>query len=616
MKKQFRTILLLFTDTIFILLSYYIGLLLRFDGEINQFFLDVYINNIYIILVIKIFFLYIFKLYNSLWEHASITELIQVFFASITSNITIYLFMLVQGSVLPRTVYIMGMILDIFFFGAARLNYRILRRMKDLAFFTDKKLYKRIMIVGAGSAGAMLIKEIKYSTKSTGKIIALLDDDKNKYGKFINGIKVRGSVNDIEHFAKKLRIDQIIIAIPSASKSRISDIIKECEKTECELKILPYIYELVDGKINVKQLRDVQIEDLLGREEVEINIDEITGYINNKTVLVTGGGGSIGSELCRQIMKFNPIKLIVLDIYENSLYDLHNELTKKDYGKKIIIEEIIASVRDERTIDEIFREHRPDVVFHAAAHKHVPLMEKCPKEAIKNNIFGTYNVVKASDKYGVNKFVLISTDKAVNPTNIMGATKRISEIIIQAYNSRSKTEFVAVRFGNVLGSNGSVIPLFKKQILEGGPITVTHEKIERYFMTIPEAVKLVIQAGSMANGGELFILDMGEPVKIIDLAKRIIKLSGLELDKDISIKIIGLRPGEKLYEELFLDKEKINKTKHKSIFIEEPKIMEYEELANQLEKLKENIDNDKIEYKIIQKLVPTYKNGYNNMPNQ
>ena len=400
-------------------------------------------------------------------------------------------------------------------------------------------------------------------------------------------------------------IDEILMALPSIKNNDRREIIKICNSTGVKLKTLPGIYELINGKISINQIRDVEIEDLLGRDPVELNMEGIEEYIKDKVILITGGGGSIGSELCRQIVKFNPKKLVILDIYENGAYDLQMELNFK--YPNIDKDVVIASIREKKRLEEVFEKYNPDVVFHAAAHKHVPLMEANPKEAIKNNVVGTLNLAKTADKYKVKKFVLISTDKAVNPTNIMGATKRMCEMIIQSINKESKTEFVAVRFGNVLGSNGSVIPLFKKQIKEGGPITVTHPEINRYFMTIPEAAQLVIQAGSMAKGGEIFILDMGSPVKILDLANDLIRLSGLEPEKDIKIQFTGLRPGEKLYEELLMDEEGMTNTNHKKIFIGKPGKYDFKDICEKVDKLKSCLDKDDEEiFNKVQEIVPTY----------
>ncbi|WP_330619632.1 polysaccharide biosynthesis protein [Vallitalea pronyensis] len=572
---------------------------------------------------IKLVVFYIFKLYQSLWKYASIEEMIQVVSGVIVANASVLAYLYFQQQHLPRSIYILAPILELMFIGGVRFTYRTLRRVKHSDLLFSKKEIKRIMIVGAGDAGAMIIKELKNNRNITGKPIALIDDDRRKQGQVINNVPVLGQRLDIASVAFKKNIHEIIIALPSASKDDIKAIIEECRRTKCKLRILPSMYTMMSKKVKLSDIRDVQIEDLLGREEVKLNMDGISSYIKNKKVLVTGGGGSIGSELCRQIASFSPRELIILDIYENNAYDLQNELCRtynvqlispdekpKVYHKdKMYLKVIIASVRDRLRLEKVFRQNKPDVVFHAAAHKHVPLMEDNPSEAIKNNVFGTLNVAQVADIYNVKKFVLISTDKAVNPTNVMGATKRTCELIIQSINKRSKTEYVAVRFGNVLGSNGSVIPLFKRQIAEGGPITVTHEDIIRYFMTIPEAAKLVMQAGAMAKGGEIFILDMGEPVKIMDLAKDLIKLSGLKPYIDIPIEVTGLRPGEKLYEELLMAEEGMSSTAHHKIFIGKPAEIDYDSLLQGLDGLREVIarDNRAMIKQSLAEMIPTYK---------
>lgn len=468
--------------------------------------------------------------------------------ASIVSNAAILSYMFIRQTTLPRSIYILTTLLDMVFIGGLRFSFRA---VNTVGLGYKKKLnQKRIMIIGGGDAGAMVIREYKNHSQLNSNPVAIIDDSGSKQGHLINGVLVVGKRLDIPVMANKLKIDEIIIAMPSASKIEIKEIVEIAKTTKCKLKTLPGMFELIEGKFSISKIRDVDIEDLLGREEIKTDLNEIMSYITDKVVLVTGGGGSIGSELCRQIANFNPKKLIILDIYENNAYDIQNELLRKH--KDLNLKTIIASVRDRDRILELMSTERPNLIFHAAAHKHVPLMETSPKEAIKNNIFGTLNMVQASDQYGVDKFVMISTDKAVNPTNVMGASKRVCEMIVQSMDNISQTDFVAVRFGNVLDSNGSVIPLFKKQIAEGGPVTVTHKDVIRYFMTIPEAVQLVIQAGAMAQGGEVFVLDMGEPMKIIDLAKDLIRLSGYNPDEEIFIEIIGLRPGEKLFEELLV----------------------------------------------------------------
>ncbi|MBU5427907.1 polysaccharide biosynthesis protein [Tissierella pigra] len=604
-----RSFILLILDTILINISYLLSLYIRFEGDILgtqflEYFTKYKENFIYITAIKLVIFLY-FKLYKSVWKYASIEELINIVVASIVSNAAILSYMFIMQSNLPRSIYILATLLDMVLIGGIRFSSRAVNSIGSGILKKDNQ--KKIMIIGGGDAGAMVIREYKNHTQLDSKPVAIIDDNEKKQGQMINGVPVVGKRVDIPTVAEKLKIDEIIIAMPSASKTEIRDIVEIAKTTKAKLKILPGMFELIDGKVSIKNIREVDIGDLLGREEIKTNLREISSYITNKIVLVTGGGGSIGSELCRQIANFNPKKLIIVDIYENNVYDIQNELLRK--YKNLNLRTVIASIRDKDRIMELMNNEKPQVVFHAAAHKHVPLMEESPKEAIKNNVFGTLNLAQAADKVGVDKFVMISTDKAVNPTNIMGASKRICEMIIQSINSVSQTEFVAVRFGNVLGSNGSVIPLFKKQIAEGGPVTVTHEDVIRYFMTIPEAVQLVIQAGAMANGGEVFILDMGEPVRIVDLAKDLIRLSGFEPNVDIPIVITGLRPGEKLFEELLLDEEGISDTKHDKIFIGKPTFTDYKLLLRSLESanriIKIGTDEDIKNY--VKTIVPNYK---------
>ena len=464
---------------------------------------------------------------------------------------------------------------------------------------------KRVMIVGAGSAGSMLINEMKGSDRYNMRPVCVIDDDKNKLHKYINGVRIVGDTTRIEEMANNYAVDQIIIAIPSAKKADVNRIVAECQKTKCKTKIIPGIFQFTSGQVSISDVKPVSIDDLLGREQVKVNLNEIMGYIEGKTVLVTGGGGSIGSELCRQIATHNPSRLIILDIYENNAYDIQQELVRNIPNLNLTV--LIASVREEIKMEQVFQTYKPQIVFHAAAHKHVPLMETSPNEAVKNNVGGTYNVAKMAGKYNAERFILISTDKAVNPTNVMGATKRICEMIIQAMDKKYQTDYVAVRFGNVLGSNGSVIPLFKRQIKEGGPITVTHKDIVRYFMTIPEAVSLVLQAGSYAKGGEIFVLDMGEPVKIYDLALNMIKLSGLTPFEDIEVKVTGLRPGEKLYEERLMAEEGLQKTANEKISIGKPLEFDYQSLFNKIDTLIDNANNETTQMKdLVKDLVPTY----------
>ena len=482
--------------------------------------------------------------------------------------------------------------------------YRFLRMVQELR-SGRKTNRKRLMIVGGGEAGAMIIKELQGSRYLDQQVCCIIDDDVSKHGKYIRGVEIVVAREDIVRVAREFQIDEIIIAMPSAEKAKRRDILHICKETGCDLKVLPGLYQMINGEVVTSKLRKVEIEDLLGREAIKTDLNQVAGYVSGKTVLVTGGGGSIGSELCRQIAMHHPKRLIIVDIYENNAYDIQQELKKKHSELDLVV--LIASVRNTHRMETIFETYRPDIVYHAAAHKHVPLMEDSPNEAIKNNVFGTYKTAKAADKYGVKRFVLISTDKAVNPTNIMGASKRICEMVIQMMNNHSKTDYVAVRFGNVLGSNGSVIPLFKKQIEQGGPVTVTHPDIIRYFMTIPEAVSLVLQAGAYAKGGEIFILDMGEPVKIMDLALNLIRLSGYKPFEDIEIQFTGLRPGEKLYEELLMNEEGLQDTENKLIHIGKP--IEFDEVLfqKQLDELAKIANNDSEDIrKKVQEIVPTY----------
>ena len=542
--------------------------------------------------------------YSSLWRYAGDEEILSIIMSSVIYTAISIISHKILGynySILFYLVY--GIFIAASTIGV-RLCYRSGRRLANRGYIEEES---RVLLVGAGTAGHVVIDEIKRNPQMKKKIVGLLDDDINKVGRRIHNIKILGTTDDVEKIVNQHHIDEIIITMANVSKEEKKAIIEKCQQTKCKLKTLPGMYEIIDGKVDIKKIRDVEIEDLLGREPIKTNLKEISDYVENKVVLVTGGGGSIGSELCRQIATFNPKHLIIVDNYENNAYAIQQELIRK-YGNNLNLSTIIASIREEVRMEEIFKEYRPEVVFHAAAHKHVPLMENAPSEAIKNNIFGTYKVASLADKYKVKRFVLISTDKAVNPTNIMGATKRAAEMIIQTLNEKSDTEFVAVRFGNVLGSNGSVIPLFKNQILEGGPVTITHPDIIRYFMTIPEAVGLVIQAGAMAKGGEIFILDMGEPVKIVDLANNLIKLSGFEPGEDIKIEFTGLRPGEKLYEELLMSEEGLTSTENKKIFIGKPVKFSTEKVKKHLEVLRNIVDNEEVELidSVMREFVTTY----------
>ena len=511
---------------------------------------------------------------------------------------------LMLNLIVPRSYYIIYTFLMVMTTTFTRFSYRLLRVAQRKLKRTEKHPVNT-MVIGAGEAGSMIIHELRTSRHLNRNLVCIIDDNPSKKGKYLQGVRIFGGREEILECAKKYDVEEIILAIPSATHKTTREILKICNQTECKLKILPGMYQLITEEVSVSKLKEVSIEDLLGRDSINIDLDSVAGYVTGKTVLVTGGGGSIGSELCRQIANYNPKCLIIFDIYENNAYDIQQELKKK--YPQLHLEVLIGSVRNTKRIEWVISHYRPEVVYHAAAHKHVPLMEDSPNEAIKNNVFGTYKTARAADKYGVKRFVLISTDKAVNPTNIMGASKRLCEMVVQTFNKYSETEYVAVRFGNVLGSNGSVIPLFKKQMESGGPVTVTHPDIIRYFMTIPEAVSLVLQAGAYAKGGEIFVLDMGEPVKIADLAKNLIRLSGYTLGVDMEIEYTGLRPGEKLYEELLIADEGLQKTANDLIYIGEPLEFDDVHFLSELKKLEEAaIDESEKVKEIVAGIVTTY----------
>lgn len=606
-KKILRQICLISYDILAIALSSLFALLLRFElnyQAVEPKYYDVLWKYLPLNIIITIAIFALFRLYNSMWIYAGINELENIIAGCVGASVLQIVGIHLLNMRMPRSYYFTYTFALISLISVSRFIYRIIRifiRKRESAHFN-----KSIMIIGAGEAGNMILNEILMSDHLHMTVKCIIDDDTDKKGKYIRGIKIVGGRDDILYNVKRYDIDEIIIAMPSVSKKVIREFIDICKETSCTLKTLPGIYQIVNDEVHISNLRTIEVEDLLGRDPIQVDIEDIMGYVNNKIVLVTGGGGSIGSELCRQIVRHKPKQLIIVDIYENNAYDIQNELLRNYPELDLTV--LIASVRNTNRINKIFETYHPQIVYHAAAHKHVPLMELSPNEAIKNNVFGTLKTVKAADENGVERFVLISTDKAVNPTNIMGASKRICEMIIQTYNKKSKTEFVAVRFGNVLGSNGSVIPLFKKQIAAGGPITITHPDIIRYFMTIPEAVSLVLQAGAYAQGGEIFILDMGEPVKILDLAKNLIKLSGYVPEEDIPIVYTGLRPGEKLYEELLMDEEKLQNTKNKLIFIGKPIQFDEEGFLQQLENLEQisSLELDEIK-SIIKEIVPTYE---------
>ena len=601
-----RRVLLIMYDVVAIFAAGALTILLRFNlnyAAIELQYIQMMWKYLPINIVCTLLIFAAFKLYSSMWQYAGPLEAGNVLMASAASTVAQFIGYNLLGMPMFRSYYFIYVIVFMFLILASRFAYRFLRMVKNNRL--THKTGNRIMIIGAGESCNMLIKEITNSSYINGQVKCLIDDDPAKIGKYVQGIKVVGNRDTILHNARKYEIDEIIIALPSASKKNIKEITNICKESDCELKILPGMYQLVNGEVGISNLRHVEVEDLLGREPITVNVDSIAEYVRGKVVLVTGGGGSIGSELCRQIARHIPKQLIILDIYENNAYDIKQELERK--YPRLNLEVLIGSVRNTSRVNYIFEKYHPDIVYHAAAHKPVPLMEDSPNEAIKNNVFGTLKTVRAADKYGTQRFVLISTDKAVNPTNIMGASKRMCEMIVQMYNTRSKTEFVAVRFGNVLGSNGSVIPLFKKQIAHGGPVTVTHPDIIRYFMTIPEAVSLVIEAGLYAKGGEIFVLDMGEPVKILDLAENLIRLSGYTPYDDIPIVFTGLRPGEKLYEELLMDEEGLKDTQNKMIHIGRPIEIDEERFEKELEALKRATDKEEEDIRpLIKQIVPTY----------
>lgn len=606
LRNHWRTLILLMIDGMLVNLAYLLALYYRFSYDIPSEYWDHYRMSILFILEIYFIVFFLFGIYKNLWTNMGLDELLVTLGACIAAGILSLAFTDSIKLELPESVQVMAGTLTTGFVCGYRIIFRGFREISRLLNGNESRMYK-VMLVGGGSAASQLIREIRNQKDMNYEVVAIIDDDEAKFGTSLCGITVVGNRYCIESIAQKKNIDIIMLAIPTLDNKDKHEILDICKKTRCKIKTVPGLYDLLGQEEILQNVRDVDVEDLLGRDTVKLDMDGIKDYLEDQTVLVTGGGGSIGSELCRQIMRFSPKQLIILDIYENNAYDIQNELGYKypDINLKVFI----ASVRDKKRIDHLICELKPDVIFHAAAHKHVPLMEFCPSEAIKNNVFGTLNMAEAAAKYGVKRFVMISTDKAVNPTNIMGATKRMCEMIIQGMDKVSTTEFVAVRFGNVLGSNGSVIPLFKKQISRGGPVTLTHQEITRFFMTIQEAAQLVIQAGAYAEGGEVFVLDMGKPVKIYDLAFDLIKLSGFEPNKDIMIEITGLRPGEKLYEELMMDEEGLHNTRHEKIFVGNPlgtDIHTFKEKLQELRFLLDNEDKEEIGKKIAE-IVPTYQ---------
>lgn len=635
---QIIALYLMLYDFVAVCGSYFLALLLRFDGvysSIPEQYLTSYLQFVFPAAAVSIIIFVLYRMYSGMWRYASFSELVRTTLGSLTSSILHTVLITILVCRMPLSYYILGAIFQGFLLVIIRFSYRFVQILKKRH---EPVEGKRIMLIGAGSAGQMILRDISRAREIQDKVVCIIDDNKNKWNRYLNGIPIIGGRDEILSAVEKYHIDEILIAIPSATVQQKRDIIAICNETGCKLRQLPGMYQLVTGEISVSAMKEVSIEDLLGRDPIKADMAEVFQFITGKTVMVTGGGGSIGSELCRQIAAHKPKQLIIFDIYENNAYSIQLELKEK--YPELNLETLIGSVRDSRRMFEVFEKYRPQIVYHAAAHKHVPLMEDSPCEAIKNNAIGTYKTAYAAMVHGCERFVLISTDKAVNPTNIMGASKRLCEMIIQSFDKKIKegkaneipqifthdgvenadkkgdgaifrnikTEFVAVRFGNVLGSNGSVIPIFKKQIEKGGPVTVTHKDIIRYFMTIPEAVSLVMLAGTYAKGGEIFVLDMGSPVKIDDLARNLIRLSGFKPDIDIKIEYTGLRPGEKLYEEKLMAEEGLQKTDNDLIHIGKPLAFNEEEFLESLEQLMDAAYANKEEKirQLVQETVKSY----------
>ena len=604
-----KVLLVVLMDIFSTALAFFLGLWLRYDftfGGIARYHLINYLNTIGIWCAITVAVLAAFHLYNCIWVYVGISEVFRILGAYLVLAVIGVAFQ-IYGVALPRSSCIIGLLLGCFFTIGIRFSYRLSKTVQHrLQHMAGAANHKNVMLIGAGEAGRALATEFNSSKYILDNLVCVIDDNPAKQGKRLCGIPIVGGRRDIPAMVQKYHVSKIVMSIPSCSAVTRKDILDICSTTGCEVQMLPGMYQVLNGEVSVSKLRAVDPQDLLGREPIQVNLEEIFGYVSGKVVMVTGGGGSIGSELCRQIARAHPKQLIIFDIYENNAYDIQMELQRNH--PELDLQVMIGSVRNLSRVDSLVEHYRPELIFHAAAHKHVPLMENSPNEAIKNNVFGTYNMAKTAAKYGVKRFVLISTDKAVNPTNIMGASKRLCEMVVQMMNRRSRTEFVAVRFGNVLGSNGSVIPLFKKQIEAGGPVTVTHPDIIRYFMTIPEAVSLVLQAGYYAKGGEIFILDMGQPVKIDTMARNMIRLSGYEPDVDIKVEYTGLRPGEKLFEELLMKEEGLQDTDNKLIHIGKPIVMDDDVFCHQLERLEKACEEEVENMKdIVAQIVPTYK---------
>ena len=613
-KRIVRVVLLMIADALLMNLVQVFSLVLRYEFHVYVMAASDHLSNILFFMpvytVITLLIFHLLGLYSSLWEYAGIDEAFRILAAAVIASALQYVLMLLLGRTVPRSFPILNAVFLTVAVGGVRFSYRIIRSM---AHRRHRKRMVRTMLIGAGDAASVALKDLSDSEHSRNKIVCIIDDDPIKQGRRLRGVPIVGGRERIPEAVERYQIDQIILAIPSATAAQRREITAICQSTGCETKLLPSITQIASGRLDIRQIRKVQIEDLLGRDSVKVNLEEIAGYVEGKVILVTGGGGSIGSELCRQISAHNPSRLLIFDICENGAYDIQQELRRRYPNLPLTV--LIGSIRDKARLESIFAEYRPQIVYHAAAHKHVPLMEDSPREAVKNNVFGTRNLCEAADRYGVETFVQISTDKAVNPTNVMGATKRICEMIVQTFSRHSDTKFVCVRFGNVLGSSGSVIPLFRRQIEQGGPVTVTHKDVIRYFMTIPEAVSLVLQAGAFAKNGEIYVLDMGEPVRIDDLARNMIRLSGYEPDVDIEIRYVGLRPGEKLYEELLLDEEGIRSTANNLIFIGKPLEIDETAFARQLIELEEVSHRPDGDVRtMLQEIVPTYQPGRAGVP--
>ena len=602
-----RTMVIFVLDMLCIAGSFFLALWMRFEfrlGAIPQMYLNEYLKIIGPCIVICLVVFQLFRLYNSIWSFVSIDELFRIILAYGVLLAAGLAYVLILKIDMPRSFYFAGFIMSFMSTTALRFSYRFMRQLMA-GISTEKSERDRILMIGAGEAGRQLIREINSNPRLGSRVVCIIDDNPSKRRRYLDGVEIAGGRQEIPDAVKKYQVNKIIFAIPTCDGQDRKEILDICSKTGCRVQAVPGMFQLVNGEVSVSKLRDVELQDLLGRDPIQVNLEEICRYISGKVVMVTGGGGSIGSELCRQIAKSKPEQLIIFDIYENNAYDIQMEL--RHTHPELNLEVLIGSVRDMGRLDDVMAKYRPELVFHAAAHKHVPLMEDSPNEAIKNNVFGTYKMARSAARHGVKRFVLISTDKAVNPTNIMGASKRLCEMVVQMMNRRSETEFVAVRFGNVLGSNGSVVPLFEQQIAHGGPVTVTHPEITRFFMTIPEAVSLVLQAGYYARGGEIFVLDMGQPVKIDDMARQLIRLSGFEPDVDIPIIYTGLRPGEKLYEELLMDEEGLQDTANRLIHVGRPIDMDDEAFCRQLEVLERACRHNSPDIRrCVADMVPTY----------